>query len=202
MKDMTTFNTPITEGQIGKINELLAAKLRKHTNALPKGAMQQLLEDEKLADALFEVMQKRINAVNGMIARTVKVNRNQSPQEALAATGRKRYTGDGGVESMPKGGGEEVTVYFFKVGKKISEAQLEKEFELRGLKAADPYSLAAVNQADPAFADEHPNATHWKDKNEKWCCAYFDRWSDERGLGVFRYGRDWGGNWWFGGLRK
>lgn len=37
----------------------------------------------------------------------------------------------------------------------INDAHLEKEYELRGLKSADPYSQSAVNEVDPAFADDH-----------------------------------------------
>ena len=70
-----------------------------------------------------------------------------------------------------------------------------------GPNPADPYSQAAVNEADPAFADGHPNGTHWKDVNGKWCFVAFGRWGDGRKLGVGR-GNDWGGSCWFAGVRK
>jgi len=109
---------------------------------------------------------------------------------------------------MPKDNGEEAKVVFFKPDKSsynangwISDDNLEKEFALRCLKPSDPYSLAAVNEADPTFADEHPNATHWKDADGKWCYALFRHWSDgERDVDVHRDGNDWDGNWWFAGL--
>ena len=67
---------------------------------------------------------------------------------------------------------------------------------------ASPYDVAAVNQADPAFADSHPNATHWKDSDDNWCYLACDRWSDERSVDVSRRDGVWNDNWWFAGVRK
>ena len=104
---------------------------------------------------------------------------------------------------------EEATVYFFKLGRFISDDDLEKEYNFRGLKPADPYLLEGFNRADPTFSDEHPNGTHWKDVGKgKWCRAAFSRWSVGRGVDVLRrvnvdrYGDGWGVAWWFAGLRK
>jgi hypothetical protein len=91
---------------------------------------------------------------------------------------------------------------FFKLNRYVSDADLDKEYELRGLKPADPYSLAAVNEDDPAFADDHPNGTHWKDGDGNWCYAVFRRWFDERDVFVSRDGNGWDDGWWFAGLRK
>lgn len=193
---------PITDGQIGKVKELLDAKLRKYKKELPSNLVQQVLGDPKLTDELLSVIRKRIEAISDMIVRTVKVNRNRSAKEALKVTGRNQYVDDSVVKAMPKGEGEETEVVFFKIGRQVSDDELDKEYELRGLKPADPYSQAAVNEADPAFADEHPNGTHWKDKDGKWCFATFDRFADERFVVVSRRGRDWGDGWWFAGVRK
>jgi hypothetical protein len=103
---------------------------------------------------------------------------------------------------MPKAEKDEDEVIFFKIGREVSCSELEKEYELRGLKPADPYSQAAVNEADPAFADEHPNGTQWKDKDGNYCCAVFDRRGVERCVGVGRYGYVWLDYWWFAGVRK
>jgi len=82
----------------------------------------------------------------------------------------------------------------------VNDADLDKEYASRGLIPADPFSLATVNEADPAFADEHPNATHWKDVNGKLCYAAFSRWFGERGVLVYRFGGGWRDRWWFAGL--
>jgi hypothetical protein len=111
------------------------------------------------------------------------------------------------VDAMPKGEGNEVEVVFFKPDLSnrngfISDDDLEKEFDLRGLMPADPISVAAVNEADPAFADEKPHGTHWKDAKGNWCCAAFNRWDDGREVIVDRDGSGWDDRWWFAGVRK
>ncbi|MEK7061888.1 MAG: hypothetical protein AAB957_01365 [Patescibacteria group bacterium] len=104
---------------------------------------------------------------------------------------------------MPRGEGKEVEVVFFNLGRYISDADLDKEYELLGFKPADPYSLSAVNEEDQAFADTKPNATHWKDENGKLCYAAFDRWFGvERYVRVRRFGIGWRGHWWFAGVSK
>jgi len=150
---------------------------------------------------------ERAKAVSNLIVRTAKVNRNRSQQEAIEATGRAQYTDRKVVDAMPKGEGDEVEVVFFKPDLSerndfISDDDLEKEFELRGLKPADPVSVAAVNEDDPAFADKKPHGTHWKDAKGNWCCATFGCWRDKRGVYVYRSGRDWDDGWWFAGVRK
>ena len=56
--------------------------------------------------------------------------------------------------------------------------------------------------ADPAFADDHPNFTHWQDADGKWCYAAFRRWGGERCVRVDRDGGGWGDDWWVAGLRE
>ena len=137
------------------------------------------------------------------LTKKVTVNRTRPPQDALKATGRTQYVTDSVVASMPKGTGKKVEVEFFKVGKRVIDSELEKEYANRGLVPVDPYSLAAVNEADLAFADEHPNATHWKDEQGKWCYAAFPQWCVVgRLVYVYRNDVGWRDGWWFGGLRK
>ena len=193
----------ITAGQIGKVCDLLTAALRK--SGLQSEPMQQVLESQggALADEFVIAVRKRVEAVSNMIIRHAKVNRNRTTQQVLDATGRKQYTDSKVVKTMPKGEGDEADVFFFKLGRYVSDADLEKEYELRGLKPADSYSLAVINEADPAFADDHPNGTHWKDANGNWCYAAFYQWSDdERYVIVDRFDDDWDDYWFFAGVRK
>ena len=194
----------ITPGQIGKIQELLGAALRK--SGLQSEPTQLVIEQQgdALVAEMVATVRKRVEAVSSMIVRHAKANRNRTPQQVLDATGRKQYTDSKVVKAMPKGEGDETDVHFFKLGRYVSDADLEKEYELRGLKPADPYSLAAVNEADPAFADEYPNGTHWKDASGNWCYAAFNQWNDdERRVNVDRGDdSDWLVSWWFAGLRK
>jgi hypothetical protein len=137
------------------------------------------------------------------IVRRVKINRQRTPQEALDATGRRQYTLDlEVVNAMPRGDGEEAEVCFFKVGRFLSDDDLAREYELRGL-VPDPYAQAAVNEADPAFADAYRNGTHWRDHDGSWYRATFVRWYSERLVYCARGGFDyWDDTWWFGGVRK
>jgi hypothetical protein len=202
MAQARTQSDYISSGQIGQIQDRLAGRLRD--SELPLDGVQEVLAapGNAVIDEMVAVLRKRVEANSNLVVRRVKVNRKRSPKAALQATARNLYLNDSVVSAMPRGEGEEVEVVFFKVGRYLSDDELEKEYELRGLTSADPYSLAAVNEADPAFADDRLNGTHWKDSSRKWCCAVFDRWDDERSVHVYRYGGGWDDGWWFAGLRK
>ena len=203
-KTVTPSEQGMTAGQIGKIQEVLSAGLRK--SDLRSEPTQVVLETqgEALVDELVAVIRKRIELVSDTIIRRVKVDRTKTPQEMLDATGRRQYTDKGVVANMPGRGEslEEVEVVFFKLGQWVSDEDLEKEYELRGLKPCDPYALAAVNEVDPVFADGHPNGTHLKDENDHWCFVTFGRWYDERSVYVDRRSIGWSGSGWFSGSRK
>ncbi len=196
-----------TAGQIDKAVANYRALLEKHSGDFNTDAVQMVLGQSELAGEQFAVFRRRVEAVSNLIVRKVPVNRNRSQQEALDATNRVQYTDGKVVDAMPKGEGDEAEVVFFKPDLSqrndfISDDDLEKEFELHGLKPADPISVAAVNEADPAFADEKPHGTHWKDAEGNWCFATFDRWRDGREVRVDRDGSGWMDRWWFAGVRK
>ena len=93
-----------------------------------------------------------MEAVSNMIVRRVLVNRKRTGQEAIDATDCVQFTDRKVVDSMPQGEGEEVEIYFFEVNHYVDNDP-DKEYESRGLKPADPYSLAAVNEADSVFTN-------------------------------------------------
>jgi len=198
----------MTDGQIENVVAKLRDALRKHRGELGSEPVQQVLGVENLGMELLAPFRKRVEAMTNIIVRHVTVNRAQTPQAMLDATGRRQYTDRKVVDAMPRSEGEEVDVYLFKPRPEaykngfINDDDLEKEYEFHGLVPADPYSLAAVIEADPAFADKHRNVTHWKDANGKWCYIAFSRWDGERSVGVNRDGRVWFSEWWFAGLRK
>lgn len=203
MDKSITPSGPVTEGQIGKLNQNITAKLLKNKKELPSDIFNEVLGDKTLLDEIYASIRKRVEARSNFIIRVVKVDRTRTPQQALKATGRTQYLTDDVVAEMPKGEGEETEVIFFKIGRTVSDNDLDKEYELRGLVPADPYSQAAVNEEDLAFADEHPNGTHWKDAGGNWCFAAFGRWDDdERYVSVNRNDHGWDGFWWFAGVRK
>lgn len=208
---MTQIMTPsksMTEGQIDQAVARYRTLLEKHSKNFDAATVQTVLGQPDFAGEQLAVFRRRVEVLSHLIVRHVNnVDRSSAPQEVLDATGRKQYTDSDVVNSMPKGEGEKTEVVFFKLdlserGGYISDDDLEKEYELRGLKSADPYSLAKVNEDDPAFGDEKPNGTHWKNADGKWCFATFSRWRDGREVRVNRSDDDWVVNWWFAGVRK
>jgi hypothetical protein len=193
-----------TGPQIDKAVANYRALLEKHSGEFDVEAVQTVLGQSELAGEQFAVFRRRVEAVSDMIARMVpNMNPSLTPQQVLDATGRKQYVDHNVVVAMPRAGLlYDPHVYFFKVGRYVSDAELEKEYELRGLKAAAPDIVAQVNTDDASFADEHPNGTHWKDVNDQWCYAAFDRWDDERDVHVDRHDDGWDARWWFAGCRK
>lgn len=147
-------------------------------------------------------MHSRVEATSNLITRHAIVSGDRDPEQTFITTSRAQYLNSDVVKSMPRGDGTEVDVIFFKVGRRLSDSDLGKEYELRGLVPADPYSQIAVNEADLAFADDHPNATHWKDADGNWCCAAFDDWGGGPGMLIGYSDDDWLDGWWFAGLRK
>lgn len=199
---VTPFET-ITNGQIGKINDLVAAKLRK--SGLSSDLVQEILKTQggDLATNLVADLRRRVEAINNLVVRTVKVDRSLTLQDMLKATDRNQYIENDVVATMPQGEGEDVEIVFFKFDRYIGDDELDKEHELRGTVPADPHELAAFNAANPEFADDHHNGTHWKDANGKWCYIAFDLWrDDERNVHVRRNDNEWDNGWWFAGRRK
>lgn len=206
---MTQIMTPsvgskmTTAGQIDKAVANYRALLEKHAGEFDIEAVQTVLGQSEFAGEQLAIFRKCVEAISNLIVRRVKVNRSLTPQQVLDATGRKQYTNRKVVDSMPRGNDEEVEIVFFNLGHSVSDVELEREYELRGLKPADPYSLATVNADDPTFADEKPHGTHWKDAGGKWCFATFSQWSGGgRDVRVSRSDSGWGDDWFFAGLRK
>jgi hypothetical protein len=204
-----TQSESITGGQIGQINDRLGTKLRE--SGLPSAGVQNVLAAPGGAaiDEMVAVLRKHVEANSDLIVRIVSVNRARSGNEALKATSRNLYVSNDVVKAMPNGQGDQIELVFFKPKSEeytrpgfMSDDDLEKALALRNLDAADPFSIAAHNEVDPAFADERPNATHWKDGNDRWCYAAFGRWRDERDVGVNRSDGGWRDGWWFVGVRK
>lgn len=158
---------------------------------------QEIIKQKSIKASTFKVSMD-----NGMIMYRVKVSRNRAQEAVLTATRRSQNFGGLKVFSMPKGEGDVVDVFFFNPNRVIDKLELENEYEIRGLKPVDPYSLAAVNEFDPNFANEHSHITFWKDSEGTWL---FLESSVFWGVPYIRVHSDflgWGNMWWFAGLRK
>lgn len=194
----------ISAGQIGKATDNFAALCRKHAISLPKDITQQVLEDEgdELAREMFEALRKRVEQRSKMIVRRVTVNRDQTPEELIKATGRVQYVNGKVLQTMPSQGTgtEEVEVCFLNVGRYLSINEWDAELAAAGLEP-DYYAQAQVNIDDPSFADEHPNGAQWDNRDGEASFVAFDRRGDERRVGSNRNDGDWNDFWWLAGRR-
>lgn len=204
----------ITDGQIHKAVSHYRDLLTKHRGEIgPSDEVQRVLGSRDYLNRLLAMLREKVEAVSNLVWRTVSgVDRVRAPQQMLEATGRTIYSDADVVEAMPRGSGEKKTILFINLGRYVSDKDLEpalgKALEALGFnpdefKIADPYTLGKHNEADPAFADTHPNGTHWKDLEDKWCFAAFNRWrGGGRRVFVVRHGRAWDDGWWFPLVRR
>ncbi|MFA5934416.1 MAG: hypothetical protein WC827_00820 [Candidatus Paceibacterota bacterium] len=193
----------MTEDQIEEVVSDLRVLLTKHSTEFTSEAVRLALEQSGFFDKMFQAFRRCVKTVSGLIIFHVVVDRKQEPVDALKATGCVLNFNDADAEMMPKGDGEKTEIFFFRVGRSINDDELDKEYKQHGFIPADPYSLAKVVQDNNTFASEHSIATHWKDKNDKWCVVRFNSWGHERRVYVGRnYVRFWSKNWWFAGICK
>ena len=130
-----------------------------------------------------------------IVVKGVRVDRTRTLQEVIDATGRKQYVNNDVLVTMPEGKGDKVDVYFVPIKRYLPTKEVPAFLAQHGL-VPDPRAQAAVNEANPAFADEHPNGSQWGDN----CCLAFDRWDDERGVDCRCNAHDWPGNWFLSGV--
>ncbi len=194
---------PMTDGQIEDAVSKFRDAVRKHRNELDSEAVQKVLGTDNLGMVLFAPFRKLVEMVNNMFTRRVEgINRDQSPQEAIDATGRKQYTDQSVVDAMPRGEGENVELKFFELDYDPTPTELNAEYESLGLKA-DPFALAKHMEDDPAFADERPVACQWDlDENGRASFAAFSQWRVERRVHVDRGDDKWFRLYRFAGVSK
>lgn len=127
----------------------------------------------------------------------------KTPQELLDILGYNQYVEKNIVNEMPEDNDEGIVEYF-NLNRYVTDDELEKEYESRGLVAANPRHLIGIltNEKD-LIAEKGYIATHWKDKYGKWCFASFPHWHDgERNVYVDRSDYGWFDYSWFAGVRK
>lgn len=203
---MTPSPELITGGQITKIQDLLASQLRK-SKAIFREPLQDVLEilGDQMVKEMIAVVHDHLAVRNGMVVVKIFVNPNYSLQEALSRTWCRQNIVTEIVQTMPRDLGGSTKIFFFRPSRKgrlLYDENLREEYENRGLKPVDPYSLAAVNEADPAFAATKPNLTHWKNDRGQWCHATFKEISGDRFLTIDYSSTHWNPEWWFGGVKK
>ncbi len=155
---------------------------------------------DKAADVLVD--QVRSDMQNTIVRMVRNIRRNRSAQQTITDTGRNEYLTDSVVATMPVGQGpEEIELVYFRLGRYVYADELETEYEARGL-MPDPQAQAADNEADPAFADQHPNGCYWDREDKKHSYLTFSRWNVERDVDCDRDDSLWDDDWWFAGVRK
>lgn len=131
----------------------------------------------------------------------LEVNSSLSNQELIDSLKIKKYVDEDVVSSMPRSVNGMLDIEIFKIGKSVTNDELENEFSKRGLKAIDPYSLALFYKDN--FDKYDFLGSHWKDENDEWCyIAFYRLYDDGRYVRVYRYDRGWFDDWWFAGVRK
>jgi len=193
----------MTDGQIDDLANKLRDAARKHRDELGSEDVQAALGTDNLGMVLFAPFRKLVEMASTMFTRRIEgINRSQTPQEALDATGREQYTTQSVVAAMPRGESENVELKFFELDYYPTPTELDAEYESRGLKA-DPFALMKHMEDDPAFADDRPVACQWGlGENGVASYAAFDRWRDGRHVRVYRYGIRWSRYARFAGVRK
>ncbi len=205
-KFVTPSVNTITAEQICQIQGMLGSALRRSGFLSESVHRVVSSEGEKVIEEFLTSFRKRLEAIDGgMIVRHVKDVVGDTFRTILEKTGRKLFMTESVVVAVLREEDPVTAVYFFKLdlmGGCISDDELEKEYAQRNLRPASPYALAAVNQAEPEFADLKPNCTHWKDKDNNWCYIAFRRSRDVRRVRVGRDNDSWSDGWFFAGVRK
>lgn len=192
----------ITDPQIDHACSLLRAKLTKYRSELLSSAVQIAYGDPDLTKEWLDSLRTRVEAISELIIRHVRKDCSRTNAQVIKATGRTEYVNKEALATMPRGGSEEEDICFFPIKRTASPAEVAAAYGLHGLEP-DPEGVAKVNEDDPTFADQHPNACQWKDDQGRWNYVAFSRWLDDgRDVDVDRCGHDWHGDWWLGGRRK
>ena len=209
---MIASENTISDGQIETVVSRLRDALRKHRGEFPAAEIQLLLGTKNIGAKLLSPIRQIVDLKSTFIARLgVEVDRSLSPFLMLRST-EWSFThdnfsdSDALYETMPKGKGETADIYLFKP-QPGSELLLTDEYEMRGLIPADPYSLVAMNVAEPEFCLEHQNATIWENPEGDRCAVLVGK-SRFGGTRILIYHTDrvtgWGRNdtCYFAGFKK
>jgi hypothetical protein len=158
MNNVTPSIKPITEGQIGKLNQKITARLLKHKDELPSYLFQKALSDDKIIDEIFKAIHKR---AGGMV-KTIRMHGCEI-EVILFQPAYKMY--DHEVE-------EEYVLRELESLEHSLFVKFNREME----------------KEDPEFFKKFPNATCWEnDDKESFSFAGFQNDNAYNGK-VFSYG--------------
>ena len=197
---MTPSTHPMTPGQIEKATSQYRSLLLKHQAELGSEAAQLVLGQPEYVADLVEVLRKRVRLLSDSISCRVSVDQTRSPIEAITATGCRKYIAPRVANTMPRGADGTVRLFLFKAKHPPGHPDLDKEYEVRGLVPANPYSLIALNENNPRFLDDYPNGTFWKGISGNRNHIAFCRSYGQRCVFVGDGGISPGSYWWIVGV--
>lgn len=198
----------LSPSQIGKLQEVFGAGLRK-SNPFSDEA-QDLIENSwpllraDLERACVEVVSRLIQRNRDTIAFEVEVDYDRNKVSIVSELYLAWHSADYGALSEivpPATGKRKVLFEFFQLDRKASDEEVGQERVARRL-VLDPYAQMAINEQNPWFADEHPNALSFRDRKGRWC--YIARYwgGNQRIADSYRRRSVWEKGWYFGGTRS
>ena len=204
---------PLSPSKIAKLQELFGAALRKSGAFDPE--VQQLIEhhwDEMGPDleasCLAAIGRHRmpLSFPQNEVVRLVRnVHRHIGSLEGILhyTPGRVKYLSNmlSWASIFDLHFNRDVELHYFHPGRSLTDEQLQQEYQSRKL-VPDPLAQTIDNR-DLAFADLHPNGTHWQDREGRWCYLTFDRqfYQGPRVMADF-HRNEWFPYWWFAGVPR
>jgi len=174
---------PISEGQIGKICELISTRLRK--TLIQRKPLQIVLETEAvlMVDKIVTILTNMIRKKSDYFIYRVIVNRKRPPINALLNYAHKHYESMDCVnldiiKEIPYGkkeGTEDIYLFYMD----HYTTNWESEYEVRGLKPADLFAIVSLNDTNYPLPE---NITRWKGKNGQWCYCSFCKLATATGV--------------------
>lgn len=213
-KNMTPSTKPMTDGQIEKVLSKLRSVFQKRADEYDSGQVQKALEHPSdLEIKMLSAFRAEVEIVSGLFTRKVRIDRTLHPHQLLKETECQGVYLEAEVfHSMPRAeeGVEEIEIVFFEIDGwwQAIDYRFEaiaQEYEKRGLKPVDPYTLAKANRGNTVREQLiHVNhETFWRDAEGHWCVMAFHHSSvryhsvmvKKSEKGIFTTG-------WFAGVRK
>ncbi len=218
-KTATPFK-PVNEGQIGKLNQNVTAKLLKHKDEIPSDVFQQMLGDKTLLNDIYSDVMRRVRVITNVITFHMGKVKPAGPTTVDDAVKNGHYTGHFGylknkknakiMENWPKDL-PEVEIFFGLVpsGEVIPKSSVKEYWAQRGYeipKHADAYlhqlmcnipTKEIQKELQEKYLVAYTDTPNFRDRDGLMCRLYVDQNDSDRELVlVFELG-GWHDDWVF-----
>ncbi|MFZ2522811.1 MAG: hypothetical protein WAW92_00310 [Minisyncoccia bacterium] len=185
-KNIAQSASPMTTGQIEEIISILRSELQCSAGEFDSEQVQRGLDHIKwyVGRPMLTTLRSELEMGSGTFTRKVRINRNNNPNELLKDTSCHQIVEAEVLQSMPRAEGddEEVEVVFFNTDRSAdleNDSAFEaiaKEYDKRGLKTVDPYTLAEANKWNTlhTLLIRTNHETFWRDAEGNWCVMAFE----------------------------